>query len=274
MTLGRFLRTAKGQCLLMLLVLAIPAAYTAGPSRALPVLAAATLGAMLADVPLLRMLKGRWVFPSGALLTGLIVGMVLSPHVPWYAAALTAAVGVVAKYPARVRTANVFNPAALGLVITFYPLHTGQSWWGALPEAPPAAIAVLFAAGVYTTIKVNKLPAVIAFLGVYYALFTAAAFVVDPARVVAIYRAPDLHAALFFAFFMLTDPPTSPPAPRDQWVFGAIVALVSFAMFEQIGAVYFLPAGLLAGNVWESWRRWQSRRQVSATPAGVGVVPR
>ena len=29
-------------------------------------------------------------------------------------------------------------------------------------------------------------------------------------RVAEIFRAPDLHAVLFFAFFILTDPPTSP----------------------------------------------------------------
>ena len=69
------------------------------------------------------------------------------------------------------------------------------------------------------------MPAVLAFLGVYYLLVTIAAFVGDPARVAELYRAPDLHAALFFAFFMVTDPPTSPPKHRDQIMFGAIVAV-------------------------------------------------
>ena len=36
-----------------------------------------------------------------------------------------------------------------------------------------------------------------------------AAFAGDPAHVEELYRAPDLHAALYFAFFMVTDPPTS-----------------------------------------------------------------
>ena len=60
------------------------------------------------------------------------------------------------------------------------------------------------------------MPAVLAFLGSYYLLFTVTAFVGDPARVAELFRAPDLHAALFFAFFMVTDPPTSPPKQRDQ----------------------------------------------------------
>ena len=77
----------------------------------------------------------------------------------------------------------------------------------------------------------------------------------EPGRVAALYREPDLHAALFFAFFMVTDPPTSPPKARDQLVFGAITAVVAFAVFELVGAAYFLLAGLLVANVWEAWRR-------------------
>ena len=88
---------------------------------------------------------------------------------------------------------------------------------------------------------------------------TITAFVGRPAKVAALYRAPDLHAALFFAFFMVTDPPTSPPKQRDQLVNGAIVAVASYAAFELIGAAYFLLAGLLVANGFEAWRRWRSR---------------
>src|SRR5207248_2266369 len=116
----------------------------------------------------LRLTKGRWVFPDGALLTALIVAMVLSPQTPWYVAAITAGVGVVSKYLMRVRTANIFNPAALALVATFYLFDTGQSWWGALAEMSPALLAVLFAAGAFITIRVGKPAGVLAFLGSYF----------------------------------------------------------------------------------------------------------
>jgi Na+-translocating ferredoxin:NAD+ oxidoreductase RnfD subunit len=121
-------------------------------------------------------------------------------------------------------------------------------------------LAVLGATGLFITRRVNKMPVVLAFLGVYYALFTITAFVGDPGRVAALYRSPDLHAALFFAFFMVTDPPTSPPKHRDQLIYGAIVAVASYGVFELVGAAYFLLAGLLVGNVWEAGRRWRVRR--------------
>ena len=73
---------------------------------------------------------------------------------------------------------------------------------------------MLFATGVFITDPVNKVPLVIAFLGAYY--------------------------ALFFAFFMLTDPPTSPTRYPDQILCGILVATASYAIFEWLGAVHYL----------------------------------
>ena len=260
MTLSRFFRTPKGQLIVVLAILTVIASLGQGIARVAPGLIAATVASAIVDAPILRLREKEWVFPDGAMLTGWIVALILSPHQPWYVAAVTAVIGVVSKYVARAGNANVFNPAALGLVATFYVFDTGQSWWGALPEIAPLALAVLFAAGLYITQRVNKLPAMLAFLGSYYLLFTLTAFIGDPRRVAQLYRAPDLHAALFFAFFMVTDPPTSPPKQRDQLVFGAIVGAASYAFFETIGAAYFLLAGLLVGNAWEAGRRWRARR--------------
>jgi Na+-translocating ferredoxin:NAD+ oxidoreductase RnfD subunit len=256
--LRRFFRTPKGLLIVILAILATAAAFGPGFARVAPLVGGAVLGAIAVDAPMLRWREGEWVVPDGALLTGLIVAMVLSPLEPWYVAAVTAAIGVLSKYVLRVGRANVFNPAALALVATFYWFNTGQSWWGALPEVTPVALVLLFATGVFITDRVNKVPLVLVFLLTYYLLVTITAFAGDPARVAALYRAPDLHAALFFAFFMLTDPPTSPPKTRDQLAYGVITAAVSYAVFELVGAAYFLLAGLLVANGVEAIRkRWR-----------------
>jgi len=265
----KFFRTPKGLLLVVLALLIAIALPTEGMALVLPGLLSSVLLAGTADLLILRWRNQRWEFPSGAILTALIVAMVLSPHQPWYFGAVTALIGVVSKYLIRTRSANVFNPAALALVATFYVFDTGQDWWGALPELSPLAIAALIAAGVFITDRVNKMPLVLSFLGVYYLLFTIAAFTGNPAHVVEIYRAPDLHAVLFFAFIILTDPPTSPVKYRPQVVCGALVAIVGFAVFEWVGAAYYLLAGVLVGNVWEAWRRTRMHRHrpASAVPA-------
>jgi len=175
--------------------------------------------------------------------------MVLSPREPWYVATCTSEIAIASKYLVRTRSANVFNPAALALVATFHMFGTAQNWWGALPELAPLALVVLFIAGVFITDRVNKIPLVLVFLGSYFLLFTLTAFLGDAGKVAEIFRAPDLHAALFFAFFILTDPPTSPVTYRDQLVCGVIVAVASYAVFQWVGAAYYLLVGVLVGNI-------------------------
>lgn len=261
LALRRFFSTPKG---LLIIVLAILVALAA-PSEGIRLVAPGLLGAMavagLIDALIIRKRKNAWEFPDGAVLTGLFVAMVLSPHESWYIAACTSAIAVVSKYLIRTRSANVFNPAALGIVVTFYIFDTGQSWWGALPEISPLALLALFATGIFIVDRVNKMPLVLAFLGVYFLLFTISTFIGDPGLLAEIFRAPDLHAVLFFAFFILTDPPTSPVKYRDQVICGVIVAVTSYAFFELVGLVYYLLAGVLIGNIWEAWRRWNSTRR-------------
>lgn len=254
MKVGRFFRTPKGLLLLGLAVIVIVAALYEGVAQVMPGFAAAIAAGAALDAVILRVRRRRWVFPDGAILTGMLVAMVLSPHEPWWVPAIATIVGVLAKYVVRIGKANVFNPAALGLVTTFYPFDTAQNWWGAMPDVP-LGLVVLFVIGLFIAQRVSKGPVVIAFLGTYYVLFTVTAFVASPLHVAEIYRAPDLQMALFFAFFMVSDPPTSPPKDRDQMVYGVIVGVVSFLFFEAVGAAYFLLAGLLAGNLWEAWRR-------------------
>jgi hypothetical protein len=87
--------------------------------------------------------------------------------------------------------------------------------------------------------------------------------VFNTGRLAEIFRAPDLHMVLFFALFILTDPPTSPPRTSDQIIYGVITAVATYAFFQFVGAVCFLLAGLTLANVWEAWRRQRAhfRRQ-------------
>ncbi len=265
-----FFKTPKGLVTIVLLMLTLMAAPGQGFRIAIFKMAIASVAAGVLDLLILRWRKKVWEFPSGALITAMIVAMVLRVQEPWYVIATTSAFAVLSKYMVRSRTANVFNPAALALLVSFYVFHTGQNWWGALVDVEPAAKVLMLGAGLFLADRVNKMPMLIAFLGVYFALFTIAAFAGNPLPVAEIFRTPDADAAMYFAFFILTDPPTSPAKYRDQVICGAIVAVTSFALFEAAGVVYYLLAGVLAGNVWEAWRRVQRRSKVRF-PAGLGV---
>lgn len=273
MTIRHFFETAKGLLTIVLAAVAAIAALHEGVRAVVPGVLTAVAASALLDAVILRSRHTRWDFPSGAVLTAVIVAMIVSVQTPWYIVTLTSLVAVASKYLVRTRAGNVFNPAALAIVATFPLFHTTQSWWGALPEVVPIAQVALLAGGVFIADRVNKMPLVLAFLAAYYLLFTTTAFVSDPAWVSEVFRTPDLQAVLFFALFILTDPPTSPVGYHDQVVFAVIVAAASYAIFEWMGAVYYLLAGVLVGNLWEAWRRVH-RRTGYAFPSGVGVFVR
>lgn len=273
MSTRRWARTPKGLLTIVLVILVAIAAPHEGLSIVAPGLLSAVVVAGIIDALVLRVRHGYWEFPDGAILTALLVAMVLSAQQPWHYAAVTSAVAVLSKYAIRSRAANVFNPAAFALVATFYLFDTGQSWWGALPNVASWAQIALAVTGVFIAQRVNKLPLVVAFLGIYYALFTVSAFLGSAVQVSEVFRTPDLQAAFFFAVFILTDPPTSPVKHSSQIVCAAIVAIVSFIVFRWIGAAYYLLAGVLVGNVWEAWRRVGSRTG-ARFPGGVAEFMR
>jgi Na+-translocating ferredoxin:NAD+ oxidoreductase RnfD subunit len=258
--LRRFLRTPKGLLTFGFVPIVLVAIAQTGPGQALPGLIVILTTACILDIAAFRLMQEKWVFPSGAILTGLILAMVLAPTEPAYVEVAAASVAILSKHAMRTMFSNVFNPAAVALVAVPLMFGSAESWWGALPDLGVPGVILLVVIGGFIADRINKLPLVLAFLGVYFALFAAASFVLDPGRVAEIFRTPDLEAVLFFALFLVDDPPTCPARYRNQLQFAAIAAVTTYILFITRGAIYYLPAGLLVANGWESARRVMSRR--------------
>ena len=254
----RFFKTPKG---LVTIVLAALTLISAPGQSGHPFvgLACATIAAGLVDLLILHEKTGSWKYPSGAVLTAVIIVMVLRAQEPWYVPTVTSVIAVLSKYCFRFQ-ANVFNPAALAMIACYYLFHSSESWWGAQTDVDWLAKLLMMAAGLFVASRVNKMPLVLTFLTTYFVLFTVTAYVGDPLKVAEVFRTPDIEAALYFAFIILTDPPTSPVKYRDQVICGALVAIGSYAFFELTGVVYYLLAGVTIGNVWVAWRRFRARR--------------
>ncbi len=253
--IGRIVRSPKGILIGIFGVLALLATTAMESETVFENLAIAIGVAAALDLAIVLLKRDEWVFPDGAILTGAIVAFLLRPQEPVSTIILSVAVAIASKHLIRTHWSNVLNPAAVALVFSGLFLSAGQSWWGALPDLGLLGAVAVLALGVVIADRINKLPMVLVFLGVYYGLFMIAALTGHGDEVAGIFRSPDIHAALFFALFMLDDPPTSPVKYEDQVVYGIIVATVAYFLLMQYGFVYYLPLALLAGNVWESGRR-------------------
>jgi Na+-translocating ferredoxin:NAD+ oxidoreductase RnfD subunit len=265
--LYRVARSPKGITLAVLGLFAVLAAAAVGSWSIVGNLLLAVLAAASIDLAVGAVRRDELVFPDGAILTGMIVAFVMRPQEPAAAILLAVIVALASKHLLRTRASNIFNPAAVGLVFAALALGSGESWWGALPDFGLAGALIVLAAGAFITNRINKAPMVIAFLSVYFGLFTIAALFGHASAVAEVFRTPDIQAALFLALFMLDDPPTSPVRYEDQVVYGIMVATLAYLIFMVQGAVYYLPLALLAGNAWESLRRVYIRGRRHTSPA-------
>jgi enediyne biosynthesis protein E5 len=268
-----FLRTPKRQLLCILGVLLLFAAPFDGGIAVLPNIAMAAIAACAVDVVYTYWESSRWSIPTSALLSGLIVAFILGPQEPSIVVVWVAGFASVSKHVFANEREHIFNPAALALLLSVPLFSSGQSWWGALGDAPGPLALVLIACGVFIVDRLNKFPLVLTFLATYFVAF-AAASIINADAVAEMFRSPFVQSALFLAFFMLTDPPTSPNRIGDQVAFGIVAAL--FAFVTQLlgaGQVYLL-LGVLAANVWLAVHRWMQRRPPQMTPQERGRTRR
>jgi Na+-translocating ferredoxin:NAD+ oxidoreductase RnfD subunit len=252
--LWRFLHTPKGLLLAVFLGLLLVAGSAEGWPATLPHVAAAVAGAVLVDLLVACLLLRPAFWPSGALISGLIVAFALGPETAWAVTLLVGALATASKHLLRWRRLQLFNPAALALLVSVPLLATGQSWWGALAELPWPWVLLLLAGGALVVDRINRFPLVLAFAGAYFGALTLVGLVA-PAVAAELFRPPFLEAALFLALFMLTDPPTAPARTSEQVGIGALVAAVS-CLAQLLGAGQsYLLIGLLAGNLALAGRR-------------------
>ena len=253
--LRKFLRTPKGTVMLLLLGLMVVGAIHASDRAGVANIVIAMVTASAIDVVVGLMRKNKRIFPDGGMITGLIIGLVLSGTVHWPVVVLTSAIAVASKHILKIGRKPIFNPAAFALLLTLFVFHTGQSWWGDLADLPVLFLPLLLIAGVIITSRVNKWPQVFVYLGTYFLILTLAASLhlgnasFTPGDAL---RVPLVNAALFMSFFMLTDPPTSPGKYAEQVTFSVVAAVVSAAVYLAVGGLAYLLIGLLAANAWRA----------------------
>src|SRR5439155_3720257 len=181
--------------------------------------------------------------PKSALISGLSLCLLLrTNHLGL--AFLTAVLTVASKFLIRWNGKHVFNPTNFGIVAMM--VVTGQVWvspgqWGSV-----AFFAFLMAClGGLVVTRAARGDVTLAFLGAYAAiLFARAAWLGQ--RVAIPLHQLESGALLLFAFFMISDPKTTPRARRGRVLFAALVACgaaaAQFLMYRTNGLLWSLVA--------------------------------
>jgi Na+-transporting NADH:ubiquinone oxidoreductase subunit NqrB len=174
--------------------------------------------------------------PLSPLITSLSLTLLLRTDDIGLAAA-AAAIAIGSKFLLRIHGKHVFNPANVALVTLM--LASDQAWvssgqWG---SAAISAFA-LACLGFLVLTRARRAETTIAFLLIYAGLlFGRAVWLNDPLAI-------PLHqlqngALLIFAFFMISDPKTTPNTAAGRVLFAIVVAAVAFI----IQFIYYEPNG-------------------------------
>ena len=250
---GRVSLTPKIYVLIVLLITTAIAGTNSADPRGILNTGVAMITAILLDVIIFILQSRKKLFSDGGAITGLIIALVLGSSTPGHIIAGTTVIAIVSKHLFRINKKPIFNPAALGLLVSIFLFSSGQSWWGAFTELPVWSVAFLLIGGFLVTERINKFPQVLAFLGSYFVLLLIMGYY-DVGQAGDALRIPFINSALFLAFFMVTDPPTSPGKYKDQIWFGIITAIVSIIIYLLFGGLSYLLIGLLVANVWNVLR--------------------
>lgn len=168
---------------------------------------------------------------KSAVITSLSLTILLRAVSPWFWL-LAGMIAIGAKFTIRWRGKHLFNPACIGIV-TLMLVFGRDVWvspgqWGQAPLLAGYAMAV--AALVLSSAR--RLDIALGFLGTFAAiLFGRAIWLGDP-MAIPIHQL-STGALLIFAFFMITDPRSTPDSRTGRLIFAACVA--SLAAWYMIG---------------------------------------
>ena len=165
--------------------------------------------------------------PKSALITSLSLSLLLRADGLWPLAA-AAFIAIVSKFLIRINGKHVFNPANIGIVSAV--ALSGAAWttpgqWGAAMWLA----AIIACVGCFVTQRSSRLDVPLSFMGIYAALiFARALWLGDP------FSIPLLRlqngALILFAFFMISDPKTTPDGFWPRTLFIAAAALLSYVL--------------------------------------------
>lgn len=211
----------------------------------------ASLGFTVAfDLLVTRILIKRWVFPRAALVTGLLVGLVLSQESSLAWKALAAYFAVFSKHFIRVKGKHLVNPAAFGLVAAeLLALAMGRgtliTWWGVSAAATWTIPVLLLGMGlVLSRLRILFLP--LGFLLVYASTLVSLAGGVR--QLVVLLLDP---AVFLFTMVMLTEYKTSPIVGYWRYSFGLFVSAIWLVLIDVVGIIRPDPllVSLLIGDL-------------------------
>ncbi len=185
-----------------------------------------------------RFIAGTPFDPLSPLITALSLSILLRTTGPeWLALAAFLAIG--SKFVLRIDGKHIFNPANFGIVTLI--LFTGEAWVSPSQWGSATWSAFLFASlAILVLSRARRADIALAFLAAYVGiLFARALWLGDPMAIPL--KQMQSGAVLLFAFFMISDPKTTPDRRDARILYAVLVA--AMGAWLQFG--HWIPHGVI-----------------------------
>lgn len=174
---------------------------------------------------------------ESALITGLIIGYVLSSQEPWWKLVFASTAAILSKHLIRFRGKHIFNPAGFGVFFYLVLLGASTQWRGTY------LWYVIAPFGVYFTYKIKKLEVISGYAVISLLLFGTQA-ISHKVPLLSIFG----YFSYFYIFVMVIEPKTTPAKPIGKYLFGAGTAGLIFILTEAGARMDVELASLLIMN--------------------------
>lgn len=215
-----------------------------------------SLIASVAAESIITYLKNRKIaITESSVVSGLIIGCVLSSNEAWWIATLASISAIASKYLIKFKTRHIFNPAGFGILIAVFLLGVYTEWKGAY------LWYIIIPFGIYFTLKIRRQEIVASYFIASFILFGAQAIIQN----VQIFNILG-YLNYFFIFIMLIEPMTTPMTYYGKIIFGSGAGLLIFILSflgvketELVGLICFnLATPLLNRKLFEAG--WKQQR--------------
>lgn len=169
---------------------------------------------------------------KSALITALGLCLLLKAN-EWQTLAFASAVAIGSKFLIRFNNKHLFNPANFGIILAVF--LTGDAWispgqWG--NEA--MLIYFIGAMGMIVLFKVGRIDTTIGFLGTFALLQYSYTCLYLGWPLDHFMHNMQSGTLLLFAFFMITDPVTTPNHRTSRIIWSVLVGIITFVMSTQL----------------------------------------
>jgi len=214
------IKSIKVQLCIFLILFALYASFAGKDALFLLSLGVSLIAAMAADIFITYLKTRKIVITESSIVSGLIIGYVLSSSQAWWIAALTSVLAIASKHLIRFKARHIFNPAGFGVLAAAFLLGATTEWKGAF------IWYLIVPFGVYFSFKIRKLELIAGYFIASFILFGGQA-ALNKVNIADVFG----YLNYFFIFIMLIEPMTTPVTYYGKMIFGSGAGALIFVLY-------------------------------------------